>query len=300
MDNSAPSATAERRPTGVDAPFESPSESDEGYRLIEAGGVSSRYWRDLWAYRELLYFLSWRDIAVRYKQTVLGLAWSVIRPVTTVIAFTVIFGGLAKMPTDGFPYPVLVLAAVLPWQFFSTALSDSSTSLLSNSNLVSKIYFPRMIVPISSVVVGLCDFAVSFAILLGMMLWYRVVPSWHLVFLPGFLAVAFLAALGGGLLLSAATIRYRDVRFIVPFILQVGMYASPVGYSSSVVPERWRLLFWMNPLVGVIEGFRWCILGTRVPFSREGVALSVGLVLALAAAGVHWFRATERTLVDLI
>ena len=268
--------------------------------VIEAGRTERNYWRDLWRFRELLYILSWRDILVRYKQTVIGIAWSVIRPVLTMIVFTVIFGKLAKFPSGNAPYAILVYAAMLPWQFFSNALSESSNSLISNANMISKVYFPRLIVPCSAVVVSLVDFLISFAVLADLMIWYRFVPTWQIVTEPLFLLLALLASLGFSLWLSALNVKYRDFRYIVPFIVQFGLYVSPVGFSSSVVPEKWRLLYSLNPMVGVIDGFRWAILGGEAQIYWPGFLLSNGLTLLILYGGVRYFRKTERIFADII
>lgn len=268
--------------------------------VIEAGRTERHYWKDLWRFRELLYFLSWRDILVRYKQTVIGVAWSVIRPVLTMIVFTVIFGKLAKFPSGNAPYAILVYAAMLPWQFFANALSESSNSLISNSNMISKVYFPRLIVPCSAVVVSLVDFLISFVVLAVLMAWYRFVPDWRIVTVPLFLLLALLASLGFSLWLSALNVKYRDFRYIVPFIVQFGLYVSPVGFSSSVVPEKWRLLYSLNPMVGVIDGFRWAILGSDAQIYWPGFLLSTALTLLILYGGVKYFRKTERIFADII
>ena len=282
--------------------------------IIEAGRTESQYWKDIWRYRELFYFLAWRDILVRYKQTVIGIAWALIRPFLTMIVFSVVFGNLAKLPSQGVPYPILVFAGMLPWQFFSSALSESSNSLISNANLISKVYFPRLIVPASAVIVSFVDFLVSGMILLGLMAWYNFVPSWRILTLPLFIGIAFAASMGAGLWLAALTVKYRDFRYIVPFIVQFGLYISPVGFSSSIVPERWRLIYSLNPMVGVIDGFRWAILSgvgsTQASASSAasltpllywpGFTLSVVLVALLFASGIWYFRKTERTFADVI
>ncbi len=268
--------------------------------VIEAGRTESQYWRDIWHYRELFYFLAWRDIIVRYKQTVIGIAWALIRPFLTMVVFTVVFGNLAKLPSDGTPYPILVFAAMLPWQFFANSLSESSVSLINNSNLISKIYFPRMIVPASAVVVSFVDFLVSGTILLGLMAWYNFVPDWRILTLPLFVLIAFAAAIGTGLWLAALNVEYRDFRYIVPFIVQFGLYISPVGFSSKIVPEQWRLLYSLNPMVGVIDGFRWAILGGEANIYLPGFVLSVGLVALLLVSGLWYFRRMERTFADKI
>jgi lipopolysaccharide transport system permease protein len=275
--------------------------SQPSHRLvIEAGRTELHYWKDLWRFRELLYFLSWRDILVRYKQTVIGVAWSVIRPVLTMIVFTVIFGKLAKFPSGNAPYAILVYAAMLPWQFFANALSESSNSLITNANMISKVYFPRLIVPGSAVIVSLVDFLISFVVLAVLMAWYRFVPDWRIVTLPLFLFLALLASLGFSLWLSALNVKYRDFRYIVPFIVQFGLYISPVGFSSSVVPAKWRLLYSLNPMVGVIDGFRWAILGGDVQIYWPGFFLSMSLTLLVLYGGVKYFRNTERIFADII
>jgi lipopolysaccharide transport system permease protein len=268
--------------------------------VIEAGRAEKQYWKDLWRYRELFYFLAWRDILVRYKQTALGMAWALIRPFLTMVVFTVVFGNIAKLPSEGVPYPILVFAAMLPWQFFSTALSECSNSLISNANLISKVYFPRLIVPISAVIVSFVDFMVSGMILLGLMAWYNFVPSWRILTLPLFIGIAFAASIGVGLWLAALNVEYRDFRYIVPFIVQFGLYISPVGFSSNLVPEQWRLLYSLNPMVGVIDGFRWAILGGTSKIYLPGFMLSVGLVFFLLVSGIWYFRKMERTFADLI
>lgn len=268
--------------------------------IIEAGRTENQYWKDLWRYRELFYFLAWRDILVRYKQTVIGIAWALIRPFLTMVVFTIVFGNLAKLPSEGVPYPILVFAAMLPWQFFSSALAECSNSLISNANLISKVYFPRLIVPASAVIVSFVDFLISGMIMLGLMIWYNFVPSWRILTLPIFILIAFAASTGVGLWLSALNVKYRDFRYIVPFIVQLGLYISPVGFSSSIVPEKWRLLYSLNPMVGVIDGFRWAILGGKSAISWAGFSLSMGLVAFLFVSGIWYFRKTERTFADVI
>lgn len=268
--------------------------------IIEPGRSERNYWRDLWRYRELFWFLSWRDILVRYKQTVIGVAWSLVRPLLTMVVFTFIFGRLAKLPSNGVPYPLLVFAAMLPWQFFANSLSESSNSLIGNSNMISKIYFPRVVLPASAVIVSLVDFAISLALFAGLMLWYRFVPDWRIVWLPAFLLLAFLASFGFALWLSALNVKYRDFRYIVPFIVQFGLYVSPVGFSSSVIPERWRLLYSLNPMVGVIDGFRFCVFGGQCAIYWPGFALSVVLTLLVFLGGIIYFRRTEKTFADVI
>lgn len=268
--------------------------------VIEAGKTEGQYWRDIWRYRELFYFLSWRDILVRYKQTVIGIAWSLIRPIMTMIVFTIVFGKLAKLPSEGVPYPILVYTALLPWQFFSNSLSESSNSLITNSNLLSKIYFPRLILPTSSVIVGIVDFLISFVILIGLMVWFHFVPQWRILALPFFLALALVTSLGFGLWLAALNVKYRDFRYIVPFIVQFGLYISPVGFSSTIVPEKWRLLYSINPMVGVIDGFRWAILGQSIKLYWPGFILSLVLTIVIFLSGLRYFRNTERVFADVI
>ncbi|MGK7903697.1 MAG: ABC transporter permease [Hormoscilla sp.] len=276
------------------------SNSSQTELVIEAGRTERQYWQDLWRYRELFYFLAWRDILVRYKQTAIGMAWALIRPFLTMVVFTVVFGKLAKLPSDGVPYPILVFAAMLPWQFFANALSECSNSLLSNAHLISKVYFPRLIVPASAVIVSFVDFLVSGMILLGLMAWYNFIPSWRILTLPFFMAIAFAAAMGGGLWIASLNVKYRDFRYIVGFLVQFGLYISPVGFSSNVVPQQWRLIYSINPMVGVIDGFRWAILGGKSMLYLPGFALSLGLVLLILSSGIWYFRKMERTFADVI
>lgn len=268
--------------------------------VIEPGRGFKHYWRDLWNYRELFYFLAWRDLAVRYKQTVIGVAWSVIRPLLTMVVFTLIFGKLARLPSNGVPYAILVFAAMLPWQFFSNALTASSDSLVGNSNMISKVYFPRLAIPTSAVIVSFVDFLLSFAMLLILMAWYRFEPSWRMLALPLLTVLAFGAAMGAGLWFASLTVKYRDFRFIVPFVVQLGVYVSPVGFSSSIVPAEWRLIYSLNPLVGVIDGFRWAIIGGDTGLYLPGFLISIGLVVLGLTSGIWYFRRTERTFADVI
>jgi lipopolysaccharide transport system permease protein len=268
--------------------------------IIEAGRSEKQYWRDIWRYRDLFYFLAWRDILVRYKQTEIGIAWALIRPFLTMIVFTVVFGNLAKLPSAGVPYPILVFSAMLPWQFFANSLSECSNSLIANSNLISKVYFPRLIVPISAVVVSFVDFMISGIILLGLMAYYSYIPSWRILLLPLFIILAAAASIGAGLWLASLTVKYRDFRFIVPFIVQFGLYISPVGFSSSIVPPEWRFIYGLNPMVGVIDGFRWSILGNEQTLDWPSFGLSVLLVIFILVTGIAYFRKTERTFADVI
>ncbi|GBO53850.1 O-antigen export system, permease protein [Pseudanabaena sp. lw0831] len=268
--------------------------------IIEAGRTEKQYWGDLWRYRELFYFLAWRDILVRYKQTAIGITWALIRPFLTMVVFTVVFGQLAKLPDQGVPYPILVFAGMLPWQFFSNALGECSNSLVGNANLISKVYFPRLIVPTSAVIVSFVDFLISGMILFGLMAYYSFVPDWRILTLPIFVLIAFAASMGVGLWLAALTVQYRDFRFVVPFIIQFGLYISPVGFSSSIVPDQWRLLYSINPIVGVIDGFRWAILGGESKLYLPGFILSLALVLLFLWSGIWYFRKMERTFADVI
>jgi lipopolysaccharide transport system permease protein len=268
--------------------------------VIEAGRSERQYWRDLWRYRELFYMLAWRDIAVRYKQTAIGLVWALIRPFLTMVVFTIVFGSLAKLPSGGAPYPILVFSAMLPWQFFANALSECSNSLISNSNLISKVYFPRLVIPASAVIVSFVDFMISGMILLGLMIYFNFVPDWRILTLPLFTLIAFAASTGMGLWLAALNVEYRDFRYIVPFIVQFGLYISPVGFSSAIVPEKWRMLYSLNPMVGVIDGFRWAILGKDAVIYMPGFVLSIGVVIVLFFSGIWYFRKMERRFADVI
>jgi len=268
--------------------------------LIKPGMGALHYWRDIWRYRELFFFLAWRDILVRYKQTAIGIAWSVLRPLLTMIVFTIVFGKLAKLPSNGVPYPIMVFAAMLPWQFFANSLTESSNSLIDNSNLLTKVYFPRLIVPAGSVIVSMVDFLISGVILCGLMVWYRFVPDMRVLLLPAFFMMAFMASLGAGLWLSALNVKYRDFRYVVPFLVQFGLYISPVGFSSAIVPQKWRFLYFLNPMVGVIDGFRWALLGDAFPVNWPGFALSSILVVLMFAGGVFYFRRMERSFADVV
>ncbi|MGH8768518.1 MAG: ABC transporter permease [Burkholderiales bacterium] len=267
--------------------------------VIEAGRTERHYWRDLWAYRELFLFLAWRDILVRYKQTAIGIAWSVIRPVLTMAVFAAVFGRIAKLPSEGAPYPVLVFAAMLPWYFFATAVIEGSNSLIHNANIVSKVYFPRLIVPISAVAVSLVDFLISMLLLVALMVWYPVVPSPRVIVLPAFLALLLVVTVGLTLWLAALNVRYRDFRYVVPFVMQVGLFLSPVGFSSAVVPEAWRLVYSLNPMVGIIEGFRWCLLD-NYRLDTTALALGTAISFVILGSGVVYFRGVERSLADVI
>jgi lipopolysaccharide transport system permease protein len=269
--------------------------------IIEPGRKERHYWLDLWRYRELFQVLAWRDLSVRYKQTVIGAAWALIRPLLTMVVFTVIFGRIAGLPSDGStPYALMVFAGMLPWTFFSTGLAEASNSLVNNANLIGKVYFPRLIVPTATVVVAFVDFLISFAILVALFVWYQFLPSWHMIYLPIFIVFAFLASMGPSLWITALNVKYRDFRYVIPFIVQFGLYVSPVGFSSSVVPEQWRLLYSLNPMVGVIDGFRWCILGGQSQFYLPGLASSVVVTTFFVWFGIRQFRKLEKSFADLI
>jgi lipopolysaccharide transport system permease protein len=268
--------------------------------VIEAGCTEREYWQDLWRYRELFYFLSWRDMLVRYKQTVVGVSWSLIRPLLTMAVLTVVFGKIGKMPSGGVPYPLLVFCGMLPWNFFSAAMSESGNSLVLNSNLISKIYFPRLVIIVSSVITSLVDFAISGVFLVILMIWYHYPPPVVVILLPLLVLLAFGASLGVGLWIAALMVEYRDFRFIVPFVVQFGLYLSPVGFQSAVVPDRFRLLYALNPMVGIIDGFRCCLLGLQNGVYWPGIAIAVIETIALVGSGIWYFRRTEQTFADLI
>lgn len=280
--------------SGPQRPFSTPV-------VLEAGRADRQYWQDLWRYRELLLILAWRDVSVRYKQTVVGIAWAFIRPFLTTVVFTVVFGHLAKVQADTpVPYALVVIGGLLPWTLFAAVLGDASNSVISNGNLISKVYFPRLIVPLATLLVALIDFAISLSILAGLMIWYGFVPGWQILLLPAFVALALLASLGPAIWVAAIVVKYRDFRFVVPFVLQFGLYVSPVGFPSSVVPERWRLLYNLNPMVGIIDGFRWCIAGGDSPIYWPGFLLSLGVVVFFLWLGFSTFRRVERGFADMI
>jgi lipopolysaccharide transport system permease protein len=278
--------------------------------ILESGRAEKNYWRDLWRYRELFIILAWRDVTVRYKQTVIGVAWAVIRPLLTTIVFTVVFSKIAKLSAPGaVPYALLVMAANLPWQFFASAMGEASNSLVGNANLISKIYFPRLIIPAGSVITSFVDFLITLGLMALMMLWYQFLPDWRLLLLPAFMLLAFGAAFGIGLWLCALNVEYRDFRYIVPFIVQFGFFLSPVGFSTTRIPEIWlwhgwdipaRLFYSFNPMVGVIDGFRWCLLRGQSPLDWTSVALSADIVVLLSVTGIWYFRKMERTFADVI
>src|SRR6516225_5422000 len=269
--------------------------------VIEAGRHERNYWLDLWRYRELFRVLAWRDLAVRYKQTVIGAAWAIIRPFLTMLVFTIIFGQIARLPADGTaPYPLMVFAGMLPWTFFSTGLSEASNSLINNANLISKVYFPRLIVPTATIVVAFVDFLISLSMLLLLMAWYQYPPGWRMLVLPALTLLALLASMGPALWITALNVKYRDFRYVIPFIVQFGLYVSPVGFSSSVIPEQWRLLYSVNPMVGVIDGFRWCILGGESRLYLPGLLASIGVTAFFVWFGIQRFRKMENSFADLI
>src|SRR5262245_3373872 len=269
--------------------------------VIEPGRGERHYWLELWRYRELFRVLAWRDLSVRYKQTVIGVLWALIRPFMTMVVFTIVFGRIAQLPSDGTaPYALMVFAGILPWSFFSNGLSEASNSMINSANLISKVYFPRLIVPTATVVVALVDLVISFGILLLLMVWYQFLPDWRILVLPAFVLLAFFASVGPSLWITALNVKYRDFRYIIPFIVQFGLYVSPVGYSSSVVPEEWRLLYSLNPMVGVIDGFRWCLLGGQSELYGAGLAVSLGVTAFFLWFGIHQFRKMEKSFADLI
>ena len=269
--------------------------------IIEPGRIEKNYWSDIWRYRELFYILSWRDISVRYKQTVIGILWALIRPLLTMVIFTIIFGKMAKLPSDGnAPYAIMVYAGLLPWQFFASSITATSNSLIGNTNLITKVYFPRLIIPASSIITSFVDFLISFLILVFLMFYFSFFPNWEIIFLLGFLFLAFITALGTGLFITALNVKYRDFRYIVPFIVQLGLYISPVGYSSNVVPDTYRLIYSLNPMVGVIDGFRWTILGGESNIYLPGFILSVFVALFFMIIGLAKFRKMEKSFADII
>ncbi len=266
---------------------------------VEAGKASSGHFADLWRYRELFYFLAWRDIIVRYKQTVIGFAWAILKPALITVAFTIVFGKLAKLPNNGLPYPVLVLSGLLPWQLFANAFSQSSDSLLSNARLITKVYFPRLIIPAASIIVALVDFLIAFLFLIVLMFFYDFVPSWQIIFLPLYLILALVFSFGAGLWFSTFSVKYRDSKYLVPFLIQFGLYISPVGFTSLVVPEKWRPIYSLNPMVGIIEGFRWTLLDATI-FPLQATFISLALASIVLSIGVLRFRKVERSFADII
>ncbi len=267
--------------------------------IIESGRAERQYWRDLWHYRELFYFLAWRDLLVRYKQTVVGVTWSFIRPALAVLVLSMV-GKVGKLPNGNVPYALFAASAMLPWQFFATALSESGNSLVTNANLITKVYFPRLVVPASSVITSFVDFLITAVLVACLMVWYHFLPPARVWLLPAFVLLAFAASFGAGLWIAALMVKYRDFRFIVPFIVQFGLYASPVLLMTSAVPERWRLVYSLNPVVGIIDGFRWCLLGRENLMYWPGFAMSLAGVVLLVATGLWYFRKTERMFADVI
>lgn len=275
--------------------------SSPNHVILEAGRADRQYWQDLWRYRELLLILAWRDVSVRYKQTTVGIAWAFIRPFLTTVVFTVVFGHIAKVqPDNNVPYALLVIGGLLPWTLFAAVLGDASNSVISNANLISKVYFPRLIVPLATVLVAVIDFAVSLSILAILMLWYGFMPGWQILLLPVFVLLALLASLGPAIWAAAIVVKFRDFRFVVPFVLQFGLYVSPVGFPSSVVPEKWRILYNLNPMVGIIDGFRWCIVGGESPIYWPGFILSIAVMGFFLWLGIRTFRRIERGFADMI
>jgi lipopolysaccharide transport system permease protein len=269
--------------------------------VIEAGRTERHYWLDLWRYRELFRVLAWRDLSVRYKQTVIGVLWALLRPFLTMLVFTIVFGRIAKLPADGnAPYALMVFCGLLPWTLFSAGLSEASSSLIDNERLITKVYFPRMIVPIATVVVAFADFLISFCILFVLMGWFHYLPDWRIVGLPLFAVLAFLTSVGPSLWIAALNVKYRDFRYVIPFIVQFGLYISPVGFSSNLVSGPWRLLYSLNPMVGVIDGFRWCILRGQGGLYLPGLVASVAVSFFLLWFGIRQFRGMERSFADLI
>lgn len=272
----------------------------EPFTLVLAPGLATKnYWRDLWRYRELMYFLAWRDVVVRYKQTAIGVVWALLRPALTMLVF-VAFRRLSGIASAGPPEPILVFAAVLPWQFFATALTESSGSLIGNANLISKVYFPRLLVPGAAVATALVDFGITLAFLMLLMVWYGFPPGWQLFALPLFILLTFGLSLGFGLLLAALNVEYRDFRYIVPFIVQFGLFVSPIAFTTASLPERWRTLYSFNPMVGIIDGFRWSILAGQTPLNAPALVLSIALTVLSLLLGVWYFRRMERSFADVI
>ena len=269
--------------------------------IIEPGAIEKNYWHDLWSYKGLLYVLARRDILVRYKQTIIGFGWALIRPFLTMVVFTVIFGKIANLQSgEVAPYALLVYCGLLPWQLFSGALGEASTSITGNAGLISKVYFPRLIVPIASIAVVFVDFLISLLILVGLMFWYKFIPAWQIFALPFFVLMAILSSIGPGLWITAMNVKYRDFRYVIPFILQLGLYVSPVGYSSSVIPEKWKLIYSINPMVGVIDGFRWSILGKEANIYLPGFLMSWLVIIMFLYFGIKKFRELEAKFSDLI
>jgi lipopolysaccharide transport system permease protein len=297
--NTDPRAMKPRSPTSAHSKLVAADGATRAL-VIEAGRLDLQYWQDLWRYRELFRTLAWRDISVRYKQTLIGATWAIIRPFLTLVVLTIVFGRIGRLPSQGAPYALLVISGLLPWMLFSNAMSDASNSLVTNANLIGKVYFPRLIVPCAAVMVSLADFLISLVILAALMVWYQYVPGPQFLFLPVFIALAFFASLSPALWLTTLNVKYRDVRYVIPFIVQFGLYVSPVGFSSIVVPDRWRLLYSLNPMVGVIDGFRWCIIGGEAKLDLSSLCLSVLVTVFFLWLGIRQFRKMERTFADII
>lgn len=276
---------------GIDSPIQTIIKPSKGWSFPD--------FREVWKYRELLYFLVWRDVKVRYKQTILGAAWAVIQPFFTMVVFSIFFGRFAKVPSDGLPYPIFAYSALIPWHYFANALSQSGQSLVTEQRLITKVYFPRIIVPMSPVFSGLVDFVLAFSVLIGMMFWYKITPNIGLLALPLWTLLAMMTSFAVGVWLSALNVKYRDIRHTIPFLTQLWMFSTPIAYPSSIVPERWRFIYGLNPMSGVVEGFRWGLLGKKLP-SLEMVAISVGIILILLIGGLIYFRRTERTFADIV
>ena len=274
---------------------------NEEILVIEPNKAEKNYWKDLWRYKELFYILAWRDVVVKYKQTYIGVIWALLKPFLTMLIFTILFGGLAKFPNAGnAPYAIVVLAGMLPWTLFSTALADASNSLVTNSNLISKVYFPRLIVPTATIITAFVDFLISFALLIATMLFYKYTPSWKIFFLPIFMILALAASLGPSLWITAVNVKYRDFRYIIPFIVQFGLYVSPVGYLSSIIPAKWQLLYKLNPMVGIIDGFRWCLLNDTVKIQFNDILINLAVITLFLWVGIRKFRKMEKSFADLI
>jgi lipopolysaccharide transport system permease protein len=280
------------------SPISTPAHEVRTVVIRPSGGMAALHLGDLWTYRELIGFMTWRDVIVRYKQTFLGVAWAILRPFLSMVVFTIFFGNLAKVPSDGIPYPIFTYTALLPWELFSKALSDASRSLVQNSNMITKIFFPRMILPLASVLAGVVDFAIAFLVLIGMMLYYHIAPTSNIIYLPLFILLALVTSFGTGLWLSAANVAYRDVNYILPFLTQMWMFITPIVYSSSMVPAQWQVIYSLNPMAGVVNGFRWALLGTEPP--APTMWISVGVAVIMLISGLFYFKKMERQFADLI
>ena len=265
-----------------------------------SSGLIKINFKELWQYRELFLFFAWRNIVIRYKQTAIGIAWAGIQPIITMIIFTIIFGKLANLPSDGIPYPILVMAGVLPWQFFATSLQQASLSVVGNAGIVSKIYFPRLIVPLSSVISSIIDFCIAFLVFVVMLLWYQIIPSINIIFLPFFIVLAIVTSVSFSLWFSALNVAYRDIKHILPFLIRIGIYISPVGFLSTTVPDKYRIIYFLNPLVGIIDGFRWCVLGGKVNLAWDGLIISMVITSIILISGLYYFTKNEKKFADII